>query len=398
MGKSEKRTFDGVICFGGGDWWYHNHGHYDMQMMREFSRQVPILFVNSVGIRVPKPTEGKMFFRRVLRKLRSLRRGHTSINERFSVLSPFVVPGRLATPWSIPIASRQIGHAARRAGIKRPLVWITCPPGAQFIDALAPVGVVYQRTDRWEAYPDTDVAHILSLQQGLRQRADLTLFCASLLYDEEAHDCRGAAYIDHGVDFDHFAAAGTEGPEEPADLTDIPHPRAGFVGGIDDSTFDPELFVDVAGRLPDVQFVCVGACSLEEGWVDLPNVHLLGQKPYAEVASYMASFDVLLMPWNQSEWIKACNPIKLKEYLAVGRPVVTTPFEELRHYEGLVRVARDAAAFANEIRQGLNEPIAADILRSRVESETWQAKAQLVLDELADRHIYIAEDAASGSA
>ena len=61
----------------------------------------------------------------------------------------------------------------------------------------------------------------------------------------------------------------------------------------------------------------------------------------SSVADYMAACDVLIMPWNRSEWIRACNPVKLKEYLAVGRPVVTTHFEELRRYDGLVQVAED---------------------------------------------------------
>ena len=69
------RTFDGIICFGGEDWWYHNRGHFDLQMMREFSGRCPVLYVNSIGMRMPRVGEGKMFFRRMARKLRSLRRG-----------------------------------------------------------------------------------------------------------------------------------------------------------------------------------------------------------------------------------------------------------------------------------------------------------------------------------
>lgn len=391
MSEPEERFFDGVICFGGGDWWYHNRGHYDMQMMRELSRRVPVVFVNSVGLRVPKPAEGTMFLRRIVRKLRSLSRGHVRVHDRFSVLSPFVVPGRLATTWSVPVASRQVRRAARRAGIRHPLVWITCPPGAEFLDHLDPVGVVYQRTDRWEAYPEADEAHVLSLHHRLRARADLTLFCATLLYDEEAGDCRAAAYVDHGVDYEMFAAAGSGGAETPEDVRDIPRPRAGFIGGIDASTFDPELFVSVARSLPEVHFVLVGACSLDEGWVDLPNVHLLGQKPYGEVAAYMAACDVLLMPWNQSEWIRACNPIKLKEYLAVGRPVVTTPFEELKHYAELVGVARGDAAFARAIRDALEAPPSPEVLRARVRQETWEAKASAVVDALAERGLVLVD-------
>lgn len=165
-------------------------------------------------------------------------------------------------------------------------------------------------------------------------------------------------------------------------MASIPRPRVGFVGGIDAHTFGPQLFHEVARLLPEANFVLVGACSLPEGWCPAPNVTMLGQQPYEQVAEYMAACDVLIMPWNNSDWIRACNPVKLKEYLAVGRPVVSTPFEELRRYEGFVRVARSSQEFASHIRQALADPPEAQRLRERVRQETWAAKAQLVLEAL----------------
>ncbi len=66
---SRLRSYDGIICFGGEDWWYHNRGHYDMRMMRELSAHMPVLYINSLGMRVPRITEGSMFLRRIVRKL-----------------------------------------------------------------------------------------------------------------------------------------------------------------------------------------------------------------------------------------------------------------------------------------------------------------------------------------
>jgi glycosyltransferase involved in cell wall biosynthesis len=113
-------------------------------------------------------------------------------------------------------------------------------------------------------------------------------------------------------------------------------------------------------------------------------VFFLSRKPYEQVAEYMAACDVLIMPWNQSEWIKACNPIKLKEYLAVGRPVVSTPFAELDYYEDVVTIAENADEFVNGILQSLNndDPEVVTRRRKRVENETWTYKAQQVRDAL----------------
>ena len=386
IGLASPRRFDGVICFGGGDWWYHNRGHYDMQMVRRLHRKVPVLWVNSLGIRVPRLGEGAMFLRRVLRKLASIRRGFSVVEPGFAVLTPFVIPGRRGMALSKPFLAPQIRAAARRLGIERPLVWVTCPPGVEALPGLRAAAVVYQRTDRWEAYPEADPELIRGYHRRLREAADVTLYCARLLFDEEGAGTPDGVYVDHGVDFERFAAAG-RAPVDPPDVAPIPRPRIGFVGGIDASTFDPALLVDVARRLPECQLVLVGGCSLPPGWADLPNVHLLGQKDYDEVPQYMAACDVLIMPWNQSEWIQACNPVKLKEYLAVGRPIVSTPFPELARYEGYVRRAATGESFAAAVREALAGGGDAEGQRARVREETWDAKAECVLAELAARGV-----------
>jgi glycosyltransferase involved in cell wall biosynthesis len=142
------------------------------------------------------------------------------------------------------------------------------------------------------------------------------------------------------------------------------------------------MFLKVAAELSHLHFVVVGPSALPDDWCQLPNVHQFGQQPYEEVPRFMAACDVLIMPWNENEWIRACNPVKLKEYLAVGRPVITTPFEELRRYPGYVSVASGEKAFASAILEALENPPDPVWLRQRVEKETWVAKAEQVLREL----------------
>ncbi|MGE4196779.1 MAG: glycosyltransferase [Phycisphaerales bacterium] len=390
--SSALREFDGVLFFGGVDWWYHNRGHYDLQMAREMSKMVPVLYINSIGMRVPKLVEGGMFVRRVKRKLRSLARGLTRVNDRFCVFSPGVLPGGRLGAMTRRLLPAQAMWAARRAGMRRPLVWVACPPASEAALALVGKvgrGLVYQRTDRFEEYRGVDRGAIIGNDRLLKREADITLFCSSLLFEQESGDCRGGAgavFVDHGVDYSAFEQAG-EPRAVPSDVADLKKPLVGFVGGIDEQTFDPGLFNDVARRLADVNFVLVGACSLEPDWCNLGNVRQLGKRPYEQVASYMAACDVLIMPWNRSEWIRACNPVKHKEYLAVGRPVVTTWFEELRRYEGLVRVARDAESFAGAIRAALTEAHDAVPGRTRVRAQTWTNKCGEVLAALRERGV-----------
>ena len=381
-------SFDGIVCFGGVDWWYHNRGHYDLQIMRELSKQVPVLYVNSIGMKAPRPSEGAMFAKRVLRKIRSLRRGLQEVRADFFVYSAPTLPG---TALSSSIVSAQLAYqvrrCARRIGIRRPLLWIACPPAASLVGRLGTVGLVYQRTDRMETYEGVDTEYISRLDRRLKKQADLTVFCSRELYESEHVDCRHAAFVDHGVDFDRFAAEGVryeQGGVEPEDIRGIARPRVGFVGGIDSHTFDARLFLEVAEKLPQCQFVMVGACSLPEGWCSLKNVHLFGQRPYEDVASYMAACDVLIMPWNQNDWIKACNPVKLKEYLATGRPVVSTPFPELAFYADYVSVVKSAEEFAAKIKCKIASPDRPEVLRARVCSHTWEQKALDICEVLGE--------------
>ncbi len=373
-------AYDGIVCIGGEDWWYHNRGHFDFQIMRRLARNVPVLFVNSLGVRMPSVSKGGVFTQRIARKLKSLSRGLVEAEPGFFVFSPIAAPGRFAeamTPWSL---APQIRLAMRRIGIERPVLWMHCPAGARLVDQLPNSGIVLQRTDRFEAFPEADPAVVGRQIADLKKAADLVVYAAPHLMAEEQGSVARQLLVTHGVETERFARAGERPPAEavPPDLAAISGPRVGFIGGIDHHTFDPSLFLDVARRLSDASFVLVGGCSLPEGWCSLKNVYQLGRRPYDEVADYMAGMDVLIMPWNRSRWIEGCNPIKLKEYLAVGRPVVTTDFPALAEWRDVVTVVADAEQFADGVRQALERPHDASPARARLVGESWDEKAVLV--------------------
>lgn len=376
--------FDGIICVGGEDWWYHNRGHFDFQIMRRLAQKMPVLFVNSIAVRMPSLKEKGLFAERMARKLKSLSRGVVNVENQFWVYSPVSVPGAAGQKLSGWALAPQIKLAAKRAGITRPLLWVHCPAGASLVRELDPVAVVLQRTDRFEAFSEADPAVVGAQIAYLKTHADLTVYCNGHLMAEEEAETRRQLLVTHGVDLDSFIAAGDRAGADPVDMQQIGRPRVGFIGGIDAHTFDPEMFVSVARKLADVNFVMIGGSSLPEGWCQLPNVTFLGRKPYDEVANYMAAMDALIMPWNQSDWIKACNPIKLKEYLAVGRPVVTTDFPALEGLRDLVHVAAGADEFAGKIRLALANGIDAAAARQRIATESWDVKAALVLSALED--------------
>ena len=218
----------------------------------------------------------------------------------------------------------------------------------------------------------------------LKSLADLTVFANRMLFREEAHQCKKAFYLDHGVDYELFSTA-EQDPYKPEEIENIPRPIVGFFGSIHNHTSNIDLLGKVAALLTDMSFVFVGRVAVDvSGLHDKKNVWLLGQKPYEKIPHYGKYYDVAIMPWNQNRWIEGCNPIKLKEYLALGKPIVSTPFPELENYRDVVYVAEDPEEFAECIKKALVEDNDEQIVarRTKVESASWENKAQLMLEEL----------------
>jgi GT2 family glycosyltransferase/glycosyltransferase involved in cell wall biosynthesis len=381
----------GWICFSAQDWWYHNQGHSDFQLMRGIALAEPVLVVNSLGMRMPLPGRTTSAGRRLLRKLRSVvrsvRRPDPSL-PRFHVMTPVFLPAygnRFVRRLNGRLVQLQVSAAARAIGIRHPAVLVTLPTAWDAAKRMKRRSLIVNRSDRYSALPEADASVIRPLEELLLQDADAVVYTSHELMGEE----RGlvgprAHFLGHGVDLEHFRKVAPH-----PDLSDLPRPRVGFFGGIDDYTVDLRLLTDVADLLPAVQFVLVGdaTCDISD-LVRRPNVRWFGKRPYAEIPAFGSGFDVALMPWLDNDWIRHSNPIKLNEYLALGLPIVSTPYPELAHIDpGLVSVAADSAAFAAAIEAELADVSGAGARRAAVEGQTWMNKAELLraLDREVDR-------------
>jgi hypothetical protein len=142
----------------------------------------------------------------------------------------------------------------------------------------------------------------------------------------------------------------------------------------------------VARAFPKATLLVIGPQAMEIGrLLAEPNVRYLGPVPYEQLPDYAAHFDVGIMPWLQNDWIRGCNPIKLKEYLALGFPVVSIRFPQLAAFEHLVHAADDPAAFVDGIAAALAapDPAAAERRRQSVRDASWDARADRVGELLA---------------
>jgi len=389
------RSFDSVLCFGDSDWWYHNRGHADMQFMRRFARRFRTIYVNSLGVHIPSVSEGRMFARRVGRKLKSLARFYRDGGEGFSVLTPVYAPIR--SGWAAGAARTalvaQLRTVMSLCGMHRPLIWVACPTAAGVVPRLPRAGVVYQLSDFYgglfQERPDQLDDTAQSQERSIGELADLVVCSSDALYARAEGWCRSAAYVDHGVDYDLFAN-GAASALRPEMLSGVTEPIVGFFGNLDGNTVDRALLDEVIRSRPQYRFALVGPMAADfEKLTRHENVIATGQQPYRAIPAFGAAFDVCLMPWLQNDWIKHCNPVKLKEYLALGKPVVTTPFPELARCGNLCYQAQGATAFAAAIDQALSEDNA-DKQAARREwasRHSWDSKFDLVMTLLQQQGI-----------
>jgi glycosyltransferase involved in cell wall biosynthesis len=190
--------------------------------------------------------------------------------------------------------------------------------------------------------------------------------------------------VTNGADVDSFKAARDPELKLPHDLENISTPRIGYVGCVD-SRFDSALYLQLAERRPDWNFIIVGPLSGTNlnlaRLKKMKNVHFLGSRNRAELPAYLKSFDVCTIPYVCDTLAKSIFPLKFFEYLSAGRPIVSTALPELTPYSRYVHIAQDAGGFETSIQASLNNPLpsASD---SFLAQNSWEAKAEHLWETL----------------
>jgi len=369
---------ENIICFAGEDWWYHNP-HSKNHLMKIFARRNRVLFLNSIGFRFPS-TSDAAFAYRVVNKLRSYLRPPTQVAEGLVVASPVMLPfyGRPALfQAASAILLGQIRWLSHRYGLRNPILWVGMPTAQPILARLRPKLTIYHYSDKFTAYEGVPQL-VRRLHERLIRQVDLVVFAGKQLFAEEAHKNPNSVLLPHGVDVDHFSRAMEQDGGVPRDVAQIPRPIVGFWGELNYSV-DQRLIRQVAVRLPNVSFVFLGQVKEDVSALEaLGNVFFLGQKRYADLPRYARAFDVCILPLTvDHEYDRHRSPVKLREYLATGRPVVSVDYPEVRDWRGLVDLARDAEEFADAIRRNLADGRSQQRLRRlrAVAGDSWEARA-----------------------
>jgi glycosyltransferase involved in cell wall biosynthesis len=373
-----------IICFGGEDWWYH-HPHSKAHLMRKFARAGnKVIFVNSISMGLPGLAH-KDLLPRIKRKLGSYSKLARETADGITVVSPASLPffgSATARAVNRRLLGTQIKRLARNRGLAKPILWIAIPTAADMIGTLGESAVVYHVSDKYDANTmdhATDPALIRRLHEQAIDAADLIFYSGRKLFTEAERGCERSHLLEQGVDYDHWRRV-AETPIAP-EIAHIPRPRIGYFGAIEPWLVDQELIKRASRERPEWHWIFIGNKSRGLEIEDLPNVHFLPPVPYADLPAYAAGFDVCVLPWEtEQSFTSYGSAIKVREYLATGKPVVISPLPEYEPMRDVLRIARTRDDFLRLVEEALHDNDAAAVARRQasVASGTWDARAEWV--------------------
>lgn len=296
-------------------------------------------------------------------------------------------------PWTNPLSQRilklAIRRTLRRLGWQTDIFWTYWANSSDLIGSFGERLAVYHCIDDFTVidYPLVKSGIIAQLEATLCRRVDLIFARTEELTAAKRQFNPNTCFLPGGVDIDLFDP--TQVPNLPADIASLPKPRIGLVGTLD-NRLDIELLVYCAQNLPEASFVFVGPVkrhlinlnSLEE----LPNVHFFSARPHTEIPAVVATFDTCLIPYRVTPYTEGVSPLKLYEYLAMGKPVIATNLPYLRREANHIRLASTPEAFLAQVKAALATPPEAKKQaqwRSVSEGYSWENQVNTIEHHLA---------------
>jgi UDP-galactopyranose mutase len=250
---------------------------------------------------------------------------------------------------------------ARAERIASPIAWVYTPMAEPLLDAVAPALVVYDCMDELTLFLGAP-PELVGMEAALLDRADLVFTGGVSLYEAKRTRNPHVHCFPSSVDERHFGRARLSAlrAREPDDQAGLPQPRLGFFGVLDER-LDLAILDALATAHPEWQIVMVGPTVKIDPEVlpRHPNIRYTGQRPYGQLPSYLAGWDVCLLPFARNDATRFISPTKTLEYMAAGRPIVSTPIADVaRSYADIVYLADSPAAFVEGCERALVAPAA----------------------------------------
>ena len=342
-----------------------------------FRERHPVSWVNTIGTRPPRLDLATL--RRGFEKVRHWSKRPASDEEpgNPTVLNPRMWPyfrstvDRRVNRWLLARQLRPVVEAARP-----PVVAITTVPiVADLVGRLPVARWVYYCVDDYEEWPGLDKGALRAMEAELVRRVDAVIVVSDRLRDKLAAMGRRADVLTHGTDLEHWAGGGATGPS--GRLADLERPLIVFWGVVD-RRMDLAMLARLGADLGRGTIVLVGPESDPDPAIDrVPRLVRVGPVPFDGLPSVARAASVLVMPYLDLPVTRAMQPLKLKEYLATGKPAVVRDLPATRDWSDALDLVDSPSAFSEAVRRRLDGtlPPGQASARDRLRSESWAAKA-----------------------
>jgi glycosyltransferase involved in cell wall biosynthesis len=373
------------IVYFGNEWFAENRtsSHHIARRLPAHGR---VLYVDSPGMRPPRASGRD--FKRLIAKLRQALRlpvevapnlWHCTVPQLpFPRLPGVRLLNRIVGGWAVR-------RAMRAVGMVKPISWFVVPHPGVLAGKLGEQAVVYYCIDDYAAHPGVDVAAIEAADLALTRRADVVFVAPPALVERKRAINEHTEFSPHGVDFDLFSQANDAATIVPPAAAALRSPIVGFFGLLAD-WIDIELLAHLARQRPQWTLLLVGHASTDLAPLEgLANVVRVGPQPYETLPAWAKAFDVAVIPYRQNRQVQNANPLKLREYLATGKPVVSVPTPEVSRFSPHVRLAATPEAFLEAVEEALRDRDDEEARRQRmdfVRGMSWDARVAEVLGKI----------------
>ncbi|MCF6255327.1 MAG: glycosyltransferase [Gammaproteobacteria bacterium] len=354
-------------------------------LINHLAKHRKIIWINSIGLR--RPNFGWQDIKRALNKLRGKKsicanNGTTDENikalpnNNFHIIYPRTLPaprsqlGRWLAAW---LLSKQITPVVKKSNLQSPILWISLPTAVDVAGKLGESALVYYCGDDFSALAGVDHDTVTKREKELVEKANLIISASEKLC--EKFPPSRSFLLPHGVDYSLFSKPSPRATDLPNDG----RPIAGFYGSIS-SWLDIKMLQTTIEKMPDWHFVFIGKPVIDiSKLTHFRNVHMLGEKAHHQLPSYSQHWTASLLPFVDNAQIQSCNPLKLSEYLAAGRPIISTEFPAITPFRGLIQVANNSETMVEALKASQhvgNLPGFPKALRNAISKNSWESRAQ----------------------
>jgi glycosyltransferase involved in cell wall biosynthesis len=366
--RSQRHLF---VVFGP-DW--GRHPSTSQHLFSELLASNSVIWVETVGLRMPKLDLRD--FRRSWQKLMDYvtgrRRRVASAKSGLTVLSPLTLPFtqyqwvRRFNLWQI---RRSVARACQGLGFTHHTLVVTAPSHCDVVGKLGESLSIFYCPDNYALWPGMNARHVQHMEQELTERVGAIVVVSEFLGERFKSSRKPVMVLTQGVNAAQFARS-------------LPPQKSGrfeiVYFGMIDERLDLDLLVDLAQRLPEAIIRMIGPAVINPGRLrEFPNVKLEPQMPFDALPAALTTASLFILPFKLNELSKSCSPLKMKEYLACGRPVVATAVPEAEKLIPFVHVARDRVSFGDAVIAAAEGrlPFDAEAVKSMIAREGWDSKA-----------------------